>query len=140
MNFQLISATGIKFEGEAYEVLVPTESGTIAIFKDHMPLLSAGAPGVISVRKKAGDRDDDMENFAVAGGIIQVDGQNTRFVSHDVTTPEEVSEKEAEEARARAEELMRSATTQIEIHEAKRLLQHSSAKLQIARLKRRHHN
>jgi F0F1-type ATP synthase epsilon subunit len=75
MQFQLLSSKGLKYDGEAYEVIVPTLDGTIAVFANHMPLISAAAPGVVSVRKKAGDSDADMENYAVAGGALQVDGQ-----------------------------------------------------------------
>jgi F-type H+-transporting ATPase subunit epsilon len=139
IHFQLVSASGLKFNGDVYEVLLPTQSGTIAVFEDHMPLLSAGNPGVISVRKKPNDRDSDMEQFAVNGGILEVDGKNLRFLSDEVTTSEEVNEKAAEAAYARAQELMSSAQTQVALHEAKRMLHHTSAQLHIAKLKRRHH-
>jgi ATP synthase F1 epsilon subunit len=139
IHFQLVSSTGSKFEDDVYEVLVPTRGGTIAVFEDHMPLISAGASGVISVRKKPTDRDDDMAQFAVSGGIIEVDGKNIRFLSDEVTTPDEVSEKEAEAALARAEELVASATSRSELHEAQRSLGHTTAKLHLARTKSRKH-
>ena len=139
IKFQLVSLTGTKYDQEAYEVLVPTRAGTVAFFEDHMPLISAAQPGVLSVRKKANDADSDMENFAINGGVVQVDGKTVRFVADDITTSEEISEKEAEEAMKRAQELMRGAQTQTALHEAKRLLQHSSARLQVAKLKKRHH-
>src|SRR4051812_45290806 len=126
IHFQLVAASGVKYDDDAYEVLVPTEAGTIAVFEDHMPLISAGEAGVLSVRKKPGDSDDSMEEFAVAGGVMEVDGKNLRFVADEITTPSEVSEKEAEEALARAEDLMKNASSLTEINEAKRLLQHSS--------------
>ena len=105
-----------------------------------MPLMSAGAPGVLRVRKKQSDRDEAMEHFAVSGGIVQVDGKTARFVSDDVTSSEELSEKEAEDAMARAEELMKNAKSHIELHEAQRFAAHSSAKLQVSKLKKRRHN
>jgi F-type H+-transporting ATPase subunit epsilon len=140
MHFQLVSAKGVKFDGEAYEVIVPTKAGTVAIFLDHMPLISAASPGVVSIRKKEGDRDDAMEHFAVTGGALQVDGKAVRFLSDDVTSPDEVSEQAAEAALARAQELMAKAKDQVALHEATRLLHHSSAQLHIAKLKKRHHN
>src|SRR3982751_330061 len=102
MNFQLVSAQGMKYDDEAYEIIVPTQDGTIAIFQDHMPLISAASPGVLSVRKKAGDPDSALENFAVSGGAVQVDGKTVRFLSDDITTPDEVNEQSAEAAVARA--------------------------------------
>ena len=44
-----------------------------------------------------------------------------------------------EAAQKRAQDLMAGAASSTAMHEAKRLLEHSSAQLQLARLKRRHH-
>lgn len=139
MQFQLISATGLKFDGDAYEVLVPTQGGTIALFADHMPLISAGAPGVLSIRKKSSDRDDDMERFAVYGGVVQVDGKTARFVTDDVTEPHEVSEAESQKALERAQELIAGASNREELHEARRVQVHHEVRLHLAQLKHRHH-
>lgn len=138
INFQLVSSAGTKFEGDVYEVLLPTRSGTVAVLEDHMPMMSAAHGGVISVRVKSGDRDDDMKHFAVSGGLLQVDGKTVKFLSDDITTPDEVSEKEAEAALAHAQELVASADNRSALNEAQRALSHSTAKLQIVRLKRRH--
>jgi F-type H+-transporting ATPase subunit epsilon len=139
IHFQLVSSSGTKFDDDAYEVLVPTKDGTIALFEDHMPLISAGAPGVINVRKQPSDADSAMESFAVSGGVVQVDGKTIRFISDEVDAPDEVSEGEAEAALKRAQELMANAQTQVQLHEAKRLLSHTSARLHVARLKKRRH-
>lgn len=139
IHFQLISATGVQFEDEVYEVLAPTKDGVIAVLEDHMPLLSAGAPGVLSVRKKAGDSDQQMEHFAVYGGVLQVDGKSARFVTEDVTTTEEVSEQAARESLERAQKLVESAGTREALHEAKTVLHHHTVRLNLAKLKRRYH-
>ena len=139
MTFQLISATGVKFEGEAYEVLTPTQGGTIAVFEDHMPLISAGAPGVLSIRKKAADRDEAMEHFAVYGGILQVDGKSARFITDEVTEPHEVSEAESQKALGRAQELVAGAGSRDELHEARRIQVGHEVRLHLAQLKHRHH-
>lgn len=139
MRFQLVSAKGMKFDGDAYEVVIPTAGGDIAVFEDHMPLISAARGGMVSVRRKPGDKDSDMEHFAVNGGVMQVEGKTLRFLSDDVTTSDEVNEKEAEAALARAESLVASASTRQALAEAHRLLHYSSAQLNTARIKRRHH-
>jgi F-type H+-transporting ATPase subunit epsilon len=139
IRFQLVSASGTKFDDEAYEVIVPAIGGAIAVFEDHMPLVTAAEPGVISVRRKASDKDDDMQSFAVNGGIAQIDGKTLLFISDDVTAPDDVSEKEAEVALARAEELIKNAGTQSDLAEAQRLLGRSRAQLQVAKLRRRRH-
>lgn len=138
MHFQLISATGVKFDQDAYEVLVPTTDGTIALYQDHMPLISAGAPGVLSIRKKASDRDSELEHFAVYGGVVQTDGKSARFVTDDVTTADEVSEQEAQAALKRAQELVKGAEGRIALHEARNVLYHHEVRLHLAQLKTRH--
>ncbi len=139
LHFQLVSSKGAKFDGEAYEVLVPTGAGTIAVFEDHMPLISAAIAGVVSVRVKQSDADNSMEHFAVNGGLMQVEGRTLKFLSDDVTAPDEVNEKAAEAALARAGDLVKNAGTQKELAEAHRLLSHSHAQLNVARIKRRRH-
>ena len=64
MRFQLVSTQGLKYDGDAYEVLIPTAAGTIAVFEDHMPLISAARGGVVSVRVKQSDRDADTRAHA----------------------------------------------------------------------------
>lgn len=139
IHFELVSVEGTKFDGEAYEVVIPTKDGEIAVFQDHMPLVSAGVPGVISVRQKQTDNDSELQQFAVNGGIMEVDGSSIRYIADDVTAAEDVNEKEAEAALARAEEQVKNAGTQTALAEAKRVLHHSQAQLNIARLKRRHY-
>jgi F-type H+-transporting ATPase subunit epsilon len=139
IHFQLVSVAGTKFDDDAYEVLVPTKEGTIALFEDHMPLISAGAPGVLSVRRKMNDPDSSMEEFAVSGGVVQIDGKNVKFLSEEITTTDDISEAEAEAAHKRAQELMANATSQIALHEAKRAMQRTSAQLHVAKIKKRHH-
>lgn len=139
ISFQLVSVQGTKFDDDAYEILVPTKAGTVGIFEDHMPMISAAQAGVLSIRRKQSDPDSALDHFAVSGGILEVDGKNAKFISDDVTTPEEISEQEASAAMKRAEELIKAADSQTALNEAHHLLRHSSAKLQIAKLKQRHH-
>ena len=139
MRFQLVSSQGSKFDDDAYEVLVPTKAGTVGVFEEHMPMISAAQAGVLSVRKKAGDHDSAMEHFAINGGVLEVDGKTVRFIADDITTSDEVSESEAAAAMTRAEDLVSKAGTQAELHEAHRLLHHTSAQLHVARLKKRKH-
>lgn len=139
MNFQLISATGIKFDQPAYEIIVPTKDGAIALYEDHMPLISSGAPGVLSIRKKQTDKDSEMEHFAIYGGIMQVDGKSARFVTDDVTTTDEVSETEAKAALERAQDLVAGAESRVALHEARTMILHHQARLHLAQIKNRHH-
>ena len=140
IHFKLVAPGDVKFDEEVYEVVVPTGDGPIALFEDHMPLLSAGSPGVISVRKEPIDSDEALVHFAVSGGVLQVDGKTARYLSDEVTTPDEVSEQAAAEAHGRAQEMMKNAPDRMALEEAKHMLHHSAAHLHLAKLKKRHHH
>jgi F0F1-type ATP synthase epsilon subunit len=95
---------------------------------------------MISVRKQQSDKDDDMESFAVNGGVMEVDGKTLRFIADDISAAGDVNEKEAEAALARAEALVANAGNQIALTEARRVLHHSRAQLNVSRMKRRRHS
>ena len=42
IHFQLVAASGVKFDSEAYEVLVPTEDGTIAVRRRPRTIIAFG--------------------------------------------------------------------------------------------------
>lgn len=140
VNFKLISIDGIKFEGEVYEVVLPTQSGEIAIFKDHMPLISSAGAGLIKIRHQAGDSDAQMSQFASDGGLIEVDGHSVNYLADDITAEDEINEAEAQAAVELAQKRLASAKDKVELSEAQRLLARGNARLQLSKLKKRHHN
>ncbi len=72
IKFELVTLNGTKFGEEVHEVILPTADGYIAVFPNHMPLVSIAVPGVITVRRKAGDADSKAEYFATNGGVIEI--------------------------------------------------------------------
>lgn len=139
LDFQLVSLSGLQFDDAAYEVIVPTQAGDISLFADHMPLISSAAPGLIRIRRKAGDSDNSLEIFTTMGGLVEIDGKRVRFLADDVAVADEISESEAAEAVKRAEALISSAKDQVSLNEARQSLQRNTVRLQAARLKKRHH-
>jgi len=137
ITFQLVTLDGVKFSGEAYEVLLPTPDGIIAVFEHHMPLVSIASPGIIRVRKKQTDPDDFMEAYATNGGVLEVLNNTVRVLVDEADSSDEINEKEAERAKERAIELRKNAKDQVSLNEAQSLLDRSAMRLKVAELKRR---
>lgn len=137
LNFQLVTLGGIVFEQDVYEVVLPTKDGIIAVLARHMPLMTTGAPGIISVRRQPGD--SDMEHFSTMGGLIETDGRQLRFLADEVSSAADsnISEEEASAAVAEARRLISSAHDQMSLDQARQLLAHGQVRLQLARLKKR---
>lgn len=139
IRFQLVSLEGLKFDEEVYEVLVPTQEGTIAALSLHMPLVSVAAPGIISIRRQATDSNEQMDHFSTMGGLIEIDGQTVRFLADEISEGGEVSEHEAAEALERAEKLVAGAKDKLELEQAQQQLARAGLNLNIAKLKKRRH-
>lgn len=137
MNLQLITLLGVKLDKDVYEVILPTAAGEIAVFPGHEPLVTMAVPGAIAVRNKKGDSDDELEYFAVSGGVIEVSQRALRVLVDEADSSEEIVEAEAQAALARAIELRDNATDQIELEKAHQLVDRHSVRLKVAELRRR---
>lgn len=138
IHLQLVTLTGMKFDDDVYEVVVPTLDGRIGVMPGHMPLISAATNGVISIRRNAKDPDRDMEHFATHGGVVEVASDRLRIIVDEADTPDEINEAEAQKAYAAAEKLRAEAKDQVSLEHAQALVDRSSVRLQVAGLKRRH--
>lgn len=138
MLFELITLTGVKYSAEAYEIVLPTAAGQIAVLPGHEPLLSVLIPGVISVRKVKGDSDNNVEHYATYGGVVEITPKGARVLVDEADADEEISQAEAEKAHAKAVELLGGAKSRVELEQAQALVDRQAVRLQVSSLKRRH--
>jgi F-type H+-transporting ATPase subunit epsilon len=137
IHFQLVTLSGVKFDQEVYEVILPTLDGQIGVLTDHMPLISAATAGIISVRKTPRDPDSAMEHFATFGGVIEVAHNTLRVLVDEADHGEDISEAEAQEALERAEKMRAEAKDEKSLEHARDLIDRSEVRLQVAKLHRR---
>lgn len=137
IHFSLVTLSGTKHSGDVHEVLLPTPEGQIAVFPDHMPLVTIATPGIIKVRSKAGDPDDFMKVYATNGGVIEITDNRVRVLVDEADSSDEINEKEAAKAHQEALELRKSAKDQVSLDKAQSLLDRSAVRLKVAELKRR---
>jgi len=138
LTFELVTLEGVKFSSECWEVIIPTPDGQVAIFPEHMPLVSVSSPGVIAIRKRQTDKDEDMDLFATDGGVIEVvHGRKIRLLADIAEAAADINEMEAKEALKRAEELRANAGSQVDLAQAVGLIEQQTARLRVAELRRR---
>lgn len=137
-HFQLVSLSGLKFDNDVYEVILPTLDGEIGVLAHHMPLISVATHGVIAVRQNPKDPDNSRVYFAASGGLIDVGNNRLRILVDEADSPEEINEAEAQAALARAEQMRAEAKDQVSLEHAQALIDRQAVRLQVANLKRRH--
>ena len=97
---------------------IRTTDGQMGILAHHMPLAS----GV----------EIDRYEFAVGGGFVYVDGDNTvTLIVNDIESPEEIDLRRAEEAKARAEERLRSKNPEVDLQRAEIALKKAITRIQV---------
>src|SRR5258708_2421904 len=118
IHFQLVTLTGIKFDDDVYEVVLPTMDGQIGVLDHHMALMSAATSGVISVRRNSRVPDSQMEHYATYGGVIEVADNVLRVLVDEADNSEEINEAEAEKALKLAEKMKIEAKDQVSLDHA----------------------
>lgn len=137
MHLQLITLNGIRVDQDIYELIAPTAAGEIAVFPGHEPLVTLAKAGALAVRHKKDDADRDLEYFAISGGIIEVNPQAIRVLVDEADHGEDIIEAESQAALDRALKLRDEAKDQVELEQARELIDRHSVRLQVANLHRR---
>jgi len=90
------------FSEDADQVSIPTQMGEITVLPEHIPLVAVLVPGELRILK---DKEEIL--MAVSGGFIEVLSNKVTILADSAEHAEEIDEKQAEEARARALELQK---------------------------------
>ncbi len=137
-HFQLVSLTGVKFDDDVSDVILPTLEGEIGVLQHHMPLISVATNGVICVRRHPKDTDAQREYFATNGGVIEIADNTLRVLVDEADHADDINEAEAQAAMELAQQMKAEATDQVSLEHAQTLMDRHAVRLQVANLKRRH--
>lgn len=137
MHLQLITLQGIRVDQEIYELIAPTAAGEIAVFPGHEPLVTLAIPGALAVRHQKQDRDESLEYFAISGGVIEINQAAIRILVDEADHGDDIIEAESRAALERAMKLRDQAKDQVEIDQAKQLIDRHEVRLRVAELQRR---
>lgn len=137
MDFELITLAGSKVNEKVYEVILPTADGEIAVFPDHEALVSVAVPGVISVRRDKHHSAEQMEFYAISGGVIEIGNNRLRVLVDEAEHGEDIIESESKAALERAVKMRDETTDQVELEKAHQLVDRHAVRLKVADLHRR---
>lgn len=138
MQIQLVTLDGVKFDEDAYAVVLPTIDGEITVLNGHMPLLTALKQGAMVIRRKRDDDDAKLEHYAIFGGVADISSGRIRILSDEATHGDEINFAETEKAKVEAEKQLANAKNKVEIERAQALVDRHIVRLNVASLRRRH--
>jgi F-type H+-transporting ATPase subunit epsilon len=135
MNFELLTLSGAKFQGEADEVVLTTTEGEMGILPHHEPLVAQVIPGMVTIKTGRGA----PEVFATFGGLLEVTRDHVRLLADEADHESELVTEEIESALAEARVMRDKAKDKHELAKAQQLIDRSELRLGIAKMRRRHH-
>lgn len=104
---EIVSQDRIVFQGNVDIVVLPGAEGTMGILPQHSPVLTVLQYGVVTVRSK-----DDEQYFTVAGGVAEVQPDQVTVLADAAENVLEIDVKRADEARRRAEDMLKQGIPQ----------------------------
>jgi F-type H+-transporting ATPase subunit epsilon len=131
LKLEIVTPEAIVYSEDVHMVTLPAIDGQIGVYPHHVPLLTQIEPGEMIVHK------DGRDSFvAVGGGLVQITGDRVAIVTDMAVRAENIDEAKAEEARQRAEALLRDKMADEEVASVNAALARSLAQLKVKR--RRH--
>jgi len=128
MSIRLVILTPRKkfFEGEVAMVTIKTLAGEIGILPEHYPLISVVKTGSLHIKIK-----DKVHYFATSGGVISVESGKLVLLLESIERPEDIDIQRAEDARERAEALLKEQSGEIDILRAQAALSRALNRIEV---------
>ena len=124
---EIITPQNLVYKNEVDEVIAPTVNGEIAILPNHIGLLTQITPGELIVKK--GNKD---QSIAITGGFLEVNNNQISVLADFAVKSEDINVARAEEAKKRAEALMKEKTTEKDFRIAEAQMLKALLELKIA--------
>lgn len=133
---KIITPEKVVSEEEVYQVTLPVQEGEVTLLPEHIPYIGALKAGAITFRKESAQSEEFT--LAVSGGFVEFQDNALTILADTAEHADEIDLARAEEARARAEDLMsQAAPTDSEAYaRTQALLEKQMARIHIAR---KHH-
>ena len=127
LEIEILSPEGLIYKGSASEVVIPTLEGEIGVLPGHIPLIAEVSEGEITVTPGS-----KAVAFAVIGGFLEVLENKVSVLADYAVRSDEIESLKAEEARRRAETLLKEKHGRREFAYLERDLRKSLMELKIS--------
>ena len=102
MRLEIVTPEKVAYSADADQVTLPTADGQITVLPGHIPIVTKLLSGELTLKK-----GDQTVVLATGGGFAEVHDSKVSVVTDLAQRPEEINEKEAEEAVKRAQETLK---------------------------------
>lgn len=126
-KLKVLSPNRVFYEGDADMIELTTTEGDIGVYKDHIPLTTIVAPGVLRITLNG-----EVKEASMLEGFLQITADEVIILSESCEWPDEIDVKRAEEAKIRAERRLKSSDLNVNMERAEIALKKSLIRLNLA--------
>lgn len=127
---EIITPDRIFFTGEADFLEFVTADGEIGVYKDHIPMTTVLAPGIVTIHS-----GEEEKKAAVHAGFAEVLGDKVTLLAELAEWPDEIDVDRAEAAKDRAEERLATHSEDIDVMRAEFALRKALIRIDAANWK-----
>ncbi len=131
LQLEVITPVQSVLKDEVDEIVIPTDTGEIAILPNHVDLVSKIKAGEMII-KKAGK----SSFFAITGGFLEINKNNVTILADYAVRAENIEIAKAKEAQERAQEKLKQKVSGREFAQAESDLRKSLTELHVAKRRR----
>jgi F-type H+-transporting ATPase subunit epsilon len=131
LKLEIVTPEAKTYSEDVDMVTLPGVEGEMGIYPQHVPLMTQIVPGEISVLKGG-----QTFHLAVGEGFVEITGERVAILTDMAIKAENIDEKQAEEARQRAEARLAEKLDDEEAAMVAAALAHSLAQLKVKRRQR----
>ena len=124
---EIITPDRVFFQGEADFLEFNTQAGEIGVYKNHIPVTTVLAPGVVTIHK-----GDKIQEAAVHAGFAEILGDKVTLLAEIAEWGDEIDLARAEEAKRRAEERLAEKSEKLDVMRAELALRKALVRIDLA--------
>lgn len=123
---EIITPERVFYTGEATMIEFTSVEGDIGVYKNHIPLTTVLAPGIVTITE-----EDGQKKAAVHSGFAEILGDQVTLLAEIAEWPDEIDEDRAEAARRRAEERLAAKTAELDVARAELALKKALVRISL---------
>ena len=117
------------WNGQAEEMILPTETGEMGVLKNHAPIITGLDVGAMLIRTK-----EQWSSFAIMGGFAVVKNNQVTILANEAETSESIDSEEAKNAFEAAKANLEKAENVKQKVEANFAFKRAKARFQVVKV------
>jgi F-type H+-transporting ATPase subunit epsilon len=133
LHVEIVTQEKRLFSGDVDMIVAPGGEGELGILPHHAPLLTTLKEGALRIKRGGGE-----EFFSIGGGFMEVQPDHVIVLADVAEKANDIDIARAEEAKRRAEQLLKDRPAGVDIDAALASLRRAQIRLAVAQKRGRH--